>query len=109
MSRNRGGRGLHSMLRSWRKSRYMRKRRLQYGGVYLDKRYGIWYYRRSVNGKRKLQPIGTLAEYPTKAAAKEAAKAYVDTNSKPRSPSFEFAALRYMASKRMPKHPPTAA
>jgi len=25
----------------------MRRPRLQYGGVYLDKRYGIWYFRRS--------------------------------------------------------------
>jgi len=85
-----------------------RRTRLQYGGVYLDKRYGIWYYRRSKNGKRELQPIGKLADYPTKAKARQAAQGHIDSDSKPKGPSFEFAALRYMASKRMPKHPPTA-
>jgi len=48
---------------------YMRRRRQQNGGVFLHKQRGIWYYRRSVNGKRKLTPIGKLSEYPTKAKA----------------------------------------
>ena len=86
----------------------MRRPRLQYGGVYLDKRYGIWYYRRSKNGKRDLQPIGKLADYPTKAKAKQAAQALIETATKFKSVTFETAAVCYMA-KRMPEHPPTAA
>lgn len=86
----------------------MRRRRLQFGGVFLNKQRGIWYYRRSINGKRQLTPIGKLAKYPTKALAREAAKALVESDSKSKGPSFEFAALRYMGSKRMPQHPPTA-
>jgi integrase len=86
----------------------MRRPRLQFGGVYLDRRYGIWYYRRSVNGERELQRIGTLADYPTKALAMQAAQTLIKSNSKPKGVSFEVAALCYMSSKRMPQHPPTA-
>lgn len=39
----------------------MRKRRQQFGGVYLDPRFNIWYYRRKVNGKRQLTRIGKLS------------------------------------------------
>ena len=84
----------------------MRRPRLQYGGVYLDKRYGIWYYRRSIDGKRQLQPIGKLADYPTKAKAKLAAQDLVVTENKPKGITFETAALAYMAGKRWPKHHP---
>jgi integrase len=87
----------------------MRRKRLQFGGVYLDRRYGIWYYRRSVNGERKPQRIGKLADYPTKALAKQAAQALIKSNSKPKGVSFEVAALCYMSGNRMPSHPPTAA
>ena len=85
----------------------MRKRRQQNGGVFLHKQRGIWYYRRSVNGKRKLTPIGKLSEYPTKAKAIRAAQAFIADGPKPSGITFEGTALRYMAE-RMPKHPPTA-
>ena len=87
----------------------MRRPRLQFGGVFLNKQRGIWYYRRSVNGKRELTPIGKLADYPTKALAKVAAQAVIKSNSKPKGANFEVAARRYMGSKRWPQHPPTAA
>ena len=87
----------------------MRRQRLQFGGVFLNKQRGIWYYRRTVNGKRKLTPIGKLAEFPTKALAKEEAKNLIKANSKPKVASFEVAARCYMGSKRWPHHPPTAA
>jgi len=85
----------------------MRKRRQQFGGVYLDPRSNIWYYRRKVNGKRQLTRIGKLSEYPTKALAKRASQTFVTNAPQPASPSFENAARRYMAH-RMPTHPPTA-
>ena len=85
----------------------MRRRRQQNGGVFLHKQRGIWYYRRSVNGKRKLTPIGKLSEYPTKAKAVRASQAFVADGPKQPGITFEGAALRYMAE-RMPTHPPTA-
>jgi len=85
----------------------MKRVRQQNGGVYLDKRYGIWYYRRSVNGKRELTPVGKLSEYPTKAKAIRASHAFINDTPKQPGITFENAALRYMAE-RMPTHPPTA-
>jgi hypothetical protein len=66
----------------------MRRQRLQFGGVFLNKQRGIWYYRRTVNGKRKLTPIGKLAEFPTKALAKEEAKNLIKANSNQRWPAL---------------------
>jgi hypothetical protein len=89
---------------------YMRKRRLQYGGVYLNKQRGIWYYRRTISNKRTPIPFGTLAEYPTKARAYLAAvkKGLIPAGApKPKRTTFELAALNYMEH-RMPEHPPTA-
>jgi hypothetical protein len=85
----------------------MRKRRQQYGGVYLDPRTQIWYYRRSVNGRRGLDPIGKLSDYPTKALAEKASNTFKTDVPKPVHPTFEYAARHYMAE-RMPAHPPTA-
>lgn len=39
------------------------------GGVWADTKWRTWYWRRTVNGKRKLTRIGTFKEFPTKAKA----------------------------------------
>jgi integrase len=93
------------MMLGWRI--YVRKRRQQYGGIYLDPRTKIWYYRRSVNGRRQLKPIGTLSEYPTKAQAEKASNTFKTDAPKPARPTFAYVARRYM-TERMPIHPPTA-
>jgi len=100
-----------------------RKRREQNGGVFLNKQRGIWYYRRSVDGKRQCVPIGKLSEYPTKAKAvrasheliKQPAKSAKPTPAKPAKTTtneikttFAGAAVLYM-TERMPSHPPTMA
>lgn len=85
----------------------MRRSRQQNGGVYLDKRFNIWYYRKTIDGKRKLTPIGALAEYPTKAKAVRASLALVGGEEKQAGIMFEAAARRYMAEK-MPTHHTTA-
>lgn len=59
---------------SRRRRAYVRKHRQQFGGVYLDPRSHIWYYRRMVSGKRQLTRIGKLSEYATKALAKRASQ-----------------------------------
>ena len=73
----------------------MRRSRQQNGGVYLDRRFKIWYYRKTVDGKRKLTPIGTLAEYPTKAKAERTAMAFAsDLDKKQPGVTFEAVARR---------------
>jgi integrase len=87
---------------------FVKRARQQNGGVYLDKRVHIWYYRRTVEGKRKLTPIGTLTDLPTKAKAVRASLAFViEVDKRPTGITFEAAALRYMAEK-MPTHHTTA-
>ena len=90
---------------SRRRRAYVRKHRQQFGGVYLDPRSHIWYYRRMVSGKRQLTRIGKLSEYPTKALAKRASQSLIADAPKPASPTFENAARRYMTH-RMPTQPP---
>jgi integrase len=84
----------------------MKRIRHQNGGVFLDKRAGIWYYRKTVDGKRKLTPLGTLAELPTKAAAERAAAALVAASTGQKQPEIPFQAVasRYMAEKMPTRH-----
>lgn len=78
--------------------KYIRQPRGQNGGVWPDKRWRIWYWRRSVNGKRKLTRIGTFDEF-TKA---EAEKHYwqvilpKQTGQAPKQTTFADVAQRYM-------------
>jgi integrase len=87
----------------------MKRIRHQNGGVFLDRRYGLWYYRKTINGKRQLTPIGTIKEFPTKAAAELAAAKLIAAGitEKKAGVTFEAVALQYMAE-RMPKRFTTA-
>ena len=82
-----------------------RKSRDQNGGVYLDQRSNIWYFRKMVDGKRELTRIGKLSQYPSKAKAERAAHALVETfDSNPQLITFEAAAQRYMLEKMPTRH-----
>lgn len=87
----------------------MKRIRHQNGGVFLDRRVNTWYFRKTVDGKRQLTRIGTLAEYPTKSAAVRASMALVADarEAKQLQPTFEQVARRYMAE-RMPARHTTA-
>lgn len=52
----------------------MRRARFQTGSVVFDKRRGQWNFLWCENGRRRGRLIGTLQEYPTKAAARRAAE-----------------------------------
>ena len=62
--------------------------RYQHGSVQLDPRTNTWYYRWRENGRRRAERIGTLREYPTKAAAMKAAeRSMVRINTEVSTPS----------------------
>jgi len=65
----------------------MRKQRQQFGGVFLNKQRGIWYCRRTINGKRDYTPIGKLSEYPTKALARLASHSLIAPPANPATPA----------------------
>ena len=56
----------------------MKRDRYQNGTVCLDKRVNVWYFQWYQEGKRKTRIVGTLADYPTKAKARRAAKPFRD-------------------------------
>lgn len=83
----------------------MKRVRHQNGGIYLDRRVNTWYFRRTLNGKRLLTRIGTLAEYPTKAKAELASHAFVSPTAERRTGiTFDAAANRYIAEKMPTRH-----
>lgn len=89
---------------------YTRKPKDQNGGIWADKRWRTWFWRRTVHGKRKLTRIGTFDEFPTKAKAERYAWEHIVpslTGEIPRQATFGGVALRYMETD-MPQHKVTA-
>lgn len=84
----------------------MTRLRYQQGGVTLDKRTKVWFFRWWKGGQRKSRRIGTLEQYPSKSKASKASEGFrlmanSDVEQQP-SVRFEAVARRYMAEK-MPK------
>jgi integrase len=85
----------------------MKRARYQTGSVVFDKRRGTWAFLWREDGKRRSMLIGTKAQYPTKAAARQAAeriKAKLAVHMQPSTtPTVAAIAGEYRASSRMPK------
>lgn len=85
-----------------------RRQKYQRGSVYLDPKRKVWVYRWKdrATGIRRSEPLGTLAQIPTKAKAWRLAEPFVVRANSTRRPAplitFEAAAQRYIAE-RMPK------
>src|SRR6185312_13604751 len=88
--------------------RMKRAQRYKTGSVVFDKRRKTWNLLQWIDGKRKTQRIGTLADYRTKSAAQRAAQTITTEISKhqPSTLTVNDLAVRYMAEK-MPKRSDT--
>jgi integrase len=77
------------------------------GSVTLDRRSKVWNFYWWESGKRRSKKVGTLAQYPTKTAAWQGAKALRDavetktsnTSSKPTAPTVSTLVEQYRAEK----------